>query len=116
MKKTNQQNASNNGLFRTSLDVQEISVQYNETTDDVTVTPGEVSKGTIARFKNPSGKLRIMFLSPSGREMEPVSDSELCELAIGGIYHFKCFFLSMGQKNEISPENGGVIDVLPHRP
>lgn len=116
MKKTIQQTANNNGSSRTSRDVQEISVLYNEATDDVTVTPDEVTKGTTARFKSPSGTLRIMFLSPSGKEMEPVSDSELCELTVGGIYHFKCFFSSMGQKGEISPASGGVIDVLPHRP
>ena len=117
MKMTIQRTVSNNGSDHTSLaEVQEISVQYDEATDAVTVTPGQVSKGTTARFKNPGGKLRIVFLSPSGKEMEPVSDSELCKLTIGGTYHFRCFFSSVGQNDEISPESGGVIDVVPQRP
>lgn len=117
MKMTIQQTASNNGSAHTNLaDVQEISVQYNEATDAVTVTPGEVRKGTTVRFKNPGGKLRIVFLSPSGKEMEAVSDSELCKLTIGGTYHFRCFFSSVGLNDEVNPESGGVLDVVPQRP
>ena len=97
-------------------DVQEISVQYDEVKDAVMVSPGQVSKGSTVRFKNPDGRLRIVFLSPSGKEMEAVSDSELCKLTIGGTYHFKCFFSSVGQNDEISPASGGVIDVVPQRP
>jgi hypothetical protein len=112
-----QETASNNGSARTSVaDVQEISVRYDEATDAVTVTPEKVSKGTTARFKNPEGGLRIVFLSASGKEMESVSDSELCKLTIGGTYHFKCFFTFAGANGEISPESGGVIDVVPQRP
>jgi hypothetical protein len=97
--------------------VQDIWVEYDETNDRVTVTPGKVDKGATVRFKNPKGgQLRIVFLSPDGRETEPVGDSESCTLMIGGTYHFKCFFTFAGANGEISPESGGVIDVVPQRP
>lgn len=96
--------------------IQVVRVEYDETNDSVTVTPQAIEKGTTVRFKNPSGGLRIAFLSPSGEEMEPLSDTELFKLAIGGTYHFRCFFTPVGKNGEISPENGGVIDVLPLRP
>ncbi|HEV2990221.1 MAG TPA: hypothetical protein VG759_17385 [Candidatus Angelobacter sp.] len=117
MAMTIQQTANGNGSARTSLtDVLEIQVRYDDANDAVTVSPGEVNKGTTARFVNPEGGLRIVFLSPSGEEMKSVSDSELCTLAIGGIYHFRCYFRLTGKSGEISPTNGGVIDILPHRP
>ena len=98
-------------------DVQQISVEYDEVTDKVIVTPSAVHKDTIVRFKNPKGgKVRIVFLCPDGKETESVSDSELYTLTIGGTYHFKCFFTPYGAKDEDSPRSGGVIDVLPRRP
>ena len=94
----------------------EISVEYNEATDSVTVTPTTVKKNSCVRFKNPKGKLRIVFLSPTGKETDEVLDSDTCMLTVGGTYHFKCFFTAYGAKTEISPKTGGVIDVIPPRP
>jgi hypothetical protein len=95
----------------------EISVTYNESTEGVTVSPTWVNKNTTVRFKNPKGgKLRIVFLSPTGKDCETVLDSELCKLTVGGTYHFKCFFTLPGTNNEIGPKSGGVIDVTPTRP
>jgi hypothetical protein len=100
-----------------SVDVHDIDIDYNESTGAVTVTPTWVDKNTTVRFKNPKGgKLRIVFLSPTGKETDTVLDSELCTLSVGGTYHFKCFFTPSGAKNEISPKSGGVIDVVPQRP
>src|SRR5437764_12016489 len=74
-------------------DVQQISVEYDEVTDKVIVTPSAVHKDTIVRFKNPKGgKVRIVFLCPDGKENEFVSDSDLYTLTIGGIYVFNSFF------------------------
>jgi hypothetical protein len=99
-------------------DVQEISVEHDETTDRVTVTPRSVHKGTTVRFKDPKGsKLRIVFLCPNGKqEVDSVLDSDLYTLTTGGTYHFKCFFKRQEAIAEYSPEIGGVIDVLPRRP
>ena|SRR5205823_7769573 len=98
-------------------DVQEISVEYDEINDGVIVTPPEVAKGKIVRFKDPKGgKLRIEFLCPNGKETDPVLDSEFYTLVEGGTYHFKCFFTRPGASREVSPKTGGVIDVLPRRP
>jgi hypothetical protein len=95
----------------------EISVDYNETSYAVTVSPEKIDKDTCVRFKNPKGgKLRIVFLSPTGKETDTVTDSDTCTLTVGGFYHFKCFFTPPGSNNEISPKTGGVIDVIPHRP
>ena len=97
--------------------VQDIWVAYDAATDGVTVTPDQVPKGTAVRFLDPAkGKLRIVFLSPSGLETEPVLDSHLCLMVVGGTYHFKCFFTPVGATSEISPKYGGVIDVVPQRP
>lgn len=98
-------------------DVQEISVGYDEINDSVIVTPEAVRKGTTVRFKDPKGsKLRIVFLSPNGKEVETVSDSESYKLTTGGSYHFKCFFTLPGASGEVYPKSGGVIDVMPRRP
>ena len=96
---------------------QDIQLRYNEATWGVTVTPDTVHKGTTVRFVNPDGgKVRVVFLSPRGNEVDAVKDSESCLLAIGGSYHFKCFFLPEGATREIAATTGGVIDVIPHRP
>ena len=97
-------------------DVQEISVGYDEINDSVIVTPEAVRKGTTVRFKDPKGsKLRIVFLSPNGKEVETVSDSESYTLTTGGTYHFRCFF-TRGANGEVCSQSGAVIDVLPRRP
>ena len=96
--------------------VLEVLVEYDETNDCVTVNPDHLHKETIVRFKNPDGhRLRIEFLSPSGDDCDVVTDSEIYRLKIGGTYHFRCYFTPPGGK-EISPGNGGVIDVEPQRP
>jgi plastocyanin len=96
---------------------QDIHLRYNEATWGVTVTPDTVHKGTTVRFVNPDGgKVRVVFLSPRGNEVDAVKDSESCLLAIGGSYHFKCFFLPEGATREIAAATGGFIDVIPHRP
>jgi len=101
-----------------SADVKDILVNYDYNNRGVSVTPTSVDKGTTARFRNvqQGGKLRIVFLSPTGKETDEVLDSELCTLMIGGTYHFKCFFTAPGSSIEESPETGGVIDVYPPRP
>ena len=97
--------------------VHDILVGYDKANNGVTVTPGELRKGTIVRFKDPQGgKLKIKFLLPNGKETDPVMDSEPYTLAVGGCYHFKCFFTLPGTTREISPKYGGVIDVMPQRP
>jgi hypothetical protein len=97
--------------------VQEVCVSYDETNDGVTVTPDIVDKGTTVRFTDRNGgKLRIVFLSPTGKESDSVLDSQLCTMVIGGIYHFKCFFTPVGATHEVSPQNGGEIVVSPNRP
>ena len=97
-----------------SARVQDIMVEYDETNEAVSVTPDAVKKGTSVRFKCSKGSLKIVFLSPTGKETETLTDSDVCKLTIGGAYHFKCYFtLPNGTE---SPENGGVLDVLPHRP
>ena len=97
--------------------VHDVLVAYDKTNDGVMVSSGEVRKGTIVRFRDPAGgKLRIKFLLPNGKETDPVVDSETYTLAVGGTYHFKCFFTLPGTSREISPRNGGVIDVMPQRP
>jgi hypothetical protein len=104
-------------LTATVTAVQDVSVAYDEANDGVTVTPGQIGKGATVRFSDPKGgRLRIEFLLPNGQETTPVLDSEFYILEIGGIYHFKCFFLPKGASVEISPKNGGILDVVPERP
>jgi hypothetical protein len=94
-----------------------IWVAYDKANDGVTVNPGQVDKGTTVQFLDPDkGKLRIAFLSPTGRESDTVLDSHVAMMVIGGVYHFKCFFTPVGATHEISPTNGGVIVVSPERP
>jgi len=96
---------------------QDIHLRYDEATWSVSVSPDTVHKGTTVRFVNPDGgKVRIVFVSPRGNEIDAVNDSESCMLAIGGSYHFKCFFLPEGATREITAATGGVIDVMPQRP
>jgi hypothetical protein len=105
-----------NGRSIAPADVKEIQVAYNGTSS-VTVLPDSVSKGTTARFKDPrGGKLRIVFLSPTGKATDQVLDSELCTLTVGGMYHFKCFFTDKDGVERESPADGGVIEVSPVRP
>src|SRR2546421_9293530 len=103
--------------FVEEIDVQDIWVDYDETTEEVTVNPGGVHKGTTVRFRDPKGgKLRIEFLLPDGKAAETVLDSQWCTMTVGGTYHFKCHFTRPGTQGETSPERGGVIDVIPQRP
>ena len=95
----------------------EVSVEYDEINDGVTVNPTQLHKDTVVRFKNPKGhKVRIEFLSPAGDDCDIVTDAQDYRLTVGGTYHFKCFFTPPGEEGEISPANGGVIDVMPQRP
>ena len=98
-------------------EVIEVWVEYDEINDGVTVNPTQLHKDTVVRFRNPKGhKLRIEFLTPSGNDCDMVTDSQIYRLTVGGTYHFKCFFMPPGEGGEISPTNGGVIDVMPQRP
>jgi hypothetical protein len=98
-------------------DIQDVWVAYDEINDGVTVVPEQVVKGTTVRFQDPEGgKLRIVFLSPNGKETDLVLDSDLYQMEIGGTYHFKCFFAHQRDPVEISPRNGGILDVVPQRP
>src|SRR5262245_18013118 len=100
--------------LRDAGNVKEIAVEYDDTTETVSVTPDSVSKGTSVRFKNSKGKLTITFLSPTGKEFETFTDGDTCQMIIGGTYHFKCSFT--GPDGTESPTSGGVIDVMPRRP
>ncbi|HLJ90186.1 MAG TPA: hypothetical protein VKZ53_25470 [Candidatus Angelobacter sp.] len=96
--------------------VQVIWVDYDETTG-VTVNPTSAAKGTMVIFKNSQGaKLKIDFLSPTGHGFETVSDSELCLLTIGGVYHFRCTFTFKGSDGDYTPTSGGLMEVSPPRP
>jgi len=97
--------------------VQDIWVAFDEANDGVTVKPDQVAKGATVQFRDPNkGKIRIVFLSPTGNESDTVLDSHVAMMVIGGVYHFKCFFTPVGATHEISPKNGGVIIVSPERP
>jgi hypothetical protein len=102
-----------------SSTIKDIWVSYDEANDGVILDPDPlaVNKDTTARFRDPNGgKLRIVFLSPTGKETDEVLDSETYTLTVGGTYHFKCFFIAPGSTTEKNPKNGGVIDVIPQRP
>lgn len=94
---------------------QDVWVEYDDASDTVTVTPDSVSKETKVCFKNSKGKLKIVFLSPTGKETDTLTDTEECILTVGGSYHFKCFFTGPNGETD-SPKNGGVIVVSPLRP
>jgi len=96
--------------------VKEITVAYDYAKKTVSVSPDTVDKGTSARFKNPNGKLTIVFLSPTGREIETIADTDVCHLVIGGSYHFKCFFTDSDGAVHEGPNDGGVIIVSPTQP
>ena len=96
--------------------VQEITVEYDEIQNIVTVNPPSIPKGATVLFKSTKGtKLRIEFLLPNGEETRFISDSETYLLSVGGTFHFKCFFTFPGAQKEY-PKEGGVIDVVPQRP
>jgi hypothetical protein len=99
-----------------SPDVKDIMVKYDYTKKTVSVKPDTVDKGTSACFKNPDGKLTIVFLSPTGKETDTVTDTDVCELKVGGSYHFKCFFTDSDGHVQAGPDDGGVIIVSPTRP
>jgi hypothetical protein len=107
-----------NGAGATPVtDTQEIRVAYDQANDGVIVTPDSVVKNTRVRFVDPSGgRLRVAFLSPDGKEVEVVTHMTWCTMKVGGTYHFNCYFTPVGYDHEISPTNGGVIDVMPQRP
>jgi hypothetical protein len=95
---------------------QEIILEYNPTTYEVTVTPEVVKRGSTICFKGEYGtKVRVVFVSPFGDEILQMADSEIRMLAFGGFYHFKCVFTTSGGE-EIAGKTGGIIDVQPHRP
>jgi hypothetical protein len=95
---------------------QDIILDYDPTTYEVTVTPEDLKKDETICFKGKNGTtVRVVFLSPFGDEILVMTDSETRTLTVGGFYHFKCFFTPPGGK-EIQATTGGVIDVQPHRP
>lgn len=103
------------GLALSGAD-QDIILEYDTTHQAVKVTPKTVSKGETICFKGTYGyKVRIIFLSPFGDELQEMKDSETRTLSVGGIYPFKCFFTPNGGK-EIESKNGGILDVGPTRP
>lgn len=96
--------------------VQEITVEYDEIKDIVTVDPPSIGKGATVLFKSTKGtRLRIEFLLPNGEETRSISDLETYVLSVGGTFHFKCFFTFPGAQKEF-PKHGGIIDVVPQRP
>jgi hypothetical protein len=95
---------------------QEIILDYDPTTLEVTVSPEVVQTGATICFKGKYGnKVRVVFVSLFGDEIAQMADSEIRMLPIGGFYHFKCFFTTSGGE-EIAGKTGGIIDVQPHRP
>jgi len=98
-----------------STATQDVWVEYDETNDAVSVSPESVSKGTKVCFKTSKGTLKVVFLSPTGKETDTLTDTDECYLTVGGSYHFKCFFTGLDGKTD-SPKNGGVIIVAPTRP
>ncbi|MGC2695640.1 MAG: hypothetical protein WA738_07600 [Candidatus Angelobacter sp.] len=107
---------TNGSIVQPATHVTNILVAYDDALA-VTVTPSSVTKGTTARFTNPDGdQLRIVFVSPLGKESDQVLDSDVCTFDIGGAYHFKCFFKSKTNGQMIQGKTGGVLDVVPHRP
>ena len=95
---------------------QEIILDYDPKTHEVTVTPEVVQTGSTICYKGKNGtKVRVVFVSPFGDEILPMADSEIRMLPFGGFYHFKCFFTTSGGV-EIAGKTGGILDVQPHRP
>jgi hypothetical protein len=110
-----------NGSGSGSSDVTEIVLDYDPETEVVTPTPGSVEEGTIIKkdtticFKGREGKVRVVFLSPFNDNTVEMIDSEERKLTVGGVYHFRCFFIEPGGR-EIEGRNGGILDVQPNRP
>lgn len=95
---------------------QEIILDYNTQTYEVTVKPELVKRDETICFIGKNGtKVRVIFVSPFGDELLEMADSETRMLSVGGFYHFKCFFTPKGGK-EIQSKTGGILDVQPHRP
>lgn len=88
-----------------------------EEMDMVKVDPPQVNreKDMPILFKDRNGgKVRIVFLSPEGKETNhEVKDSEPCTLTDGGLYHFHCYFTRAGSNSEDPNPSGGVLDVVP---
>ena len=110
-----------NGSGSGSSDVTEIVLDYDPETGVVTATPGTVEEGTIIKkdtticFKGREGKVRVVFLSPFNDKTVEMPDSEERKLTVGGVYHFRCFFIEPGGR-EIEGRTGGILDVQPNRP
>ena len=98
-------------------DVKEIVLDYDLETRAVTVTPDTVDKGTTICFKSREGKVkvRVVFVSPFNDNTVEMFDSQNRTVTVGGIYHFRCFFIEPGGR-EIEGLTGGILDVPPHRP
>jgi hypothetical protein len=96
-------------------DVNEIMLDYDLATGAVTVTPDTVEKGTTICFKGREGRVRVVFVSPFGDNTVEMLDSQNRTLTVGGIYHFRCFFIEPDGK-EIEGLTGGILDVQPYRP
>ena len=95
---------------------QEIILDYDPKTNEVTATPEVVQRGATICFKGKYGtRVRVVFVSPFGDEMLEMADSVTRALSIGGFYHFKCFFTTSAGE-EIEGKTGGILDVQPHRP
>jgi hypothetical protein len=104
-----------NGSGSGSSDVTEIVLDYDPETGVVTVTPSTVEKGTTICFKGRDGKVRVVFVSPFNDNTVEMLDSDERTLTVGGVYHFRCFFIEPGGR-EIEGRTGGILDVQPNRP
>ncbi|HKD79444.1 MAG TPA: hypothetical protein VKH81_07095 [Candidatus Angelobacter sp.] len=106
-----------------------ISVTYKKTIDQTVAPPKEVYTVTVSQdevykdldmpviFENPNGELvKIVFLSPEGKETDEVKAGKECTLTVGGFYHYNCYFIPAGETEPIKATTGGTLDVLPHRP
>ncbi len=93
-----------------------VMLEYNPTTDAVTVTPSTIAKGATICFKCSNGKVRVVFLSPFNEPWTELKDSEPRTVSVGGVFHFRCFFQQDEYSKEIESTTGGILDVQPHKP
>jgi hypothetical protein len=109
-----------NGTATTTTNQEDVNVSIGlDANGRVTVTPGEVKTNTNVRFTSPLGALKIVLLSPSGKEAEVLTDADVFIPAIAGTYRFRCFYTpggigTQGALGTVSAE-GGVI-VVKERP
>jgi hypothetical protein len=93
-----------------------IVLDYDVATHAVTVTPDTVPKGATICFTYHKGKVRVVFVSPFNDDGPEMLDSCQRTLAVGGVFHFRCFFKAGEYAPEVESPTGGILDVQPHRP